>query len=381
MDELLALCLRARRDPKALTAVEARAAAGQIDWDALVERVEAERIGPLLHGTFSPAGFVPAAAKESWQRAHRAATLFYVIWSAALARIGAALARENIPFIVLKGAALAATVYDKPALRPLADIDALIPRDRVAAMLEILQANGYLPPRAAESGGYTLRFENELAISPRNPIGVAFDIHWSLFDSPYYQRALAHDWFWESSVPLPGYGAARMLGPEAQLLHLSTHLMVHHHGKGALWLYDVVELLRRHRGVLDWDRAIEQARRGELVLSLQQTLERAIDELGAEIEPTRRAQLSRLSVSPEERRVFEHPTIGIGTAEHFWNDVITLSNWRARAAYIALRVVPTPAFMRQRYQIGHLVWLPLYYPYRWLFGAWKLLGVAISRLA
>jgi hypothetical protein len=381
MDDLLRLCLRARRDPSAFAAVEALAGAGEIDWDSLLNRAETERVGPLLHSTFAQARFLPSSVAETWQRAHRATALFYVVWSGALTRISAALARENIPFIVLKGAALAEAIYAKPSLRPLADIDVLVPRERAAAALEVLQANGYDPPRAAESQGYTLDFENEIALVPRNTVGVAIDVHWSLFDSPYYQRALSHDWFWESSVPLPGYGAARMLGPEAQLLHLSTHLMVHHHGKGVLWLHDIVELLHRHRASLDWDRTFAEALRCELVLSLQQTLGRAIGELGAEVEPTRRAQLSQLQASAEEHRVFKYPTIGIGTAAHFWNDVITLPDWRTRAVYIARRVAPAPAFMRQRYQIRRLAYLPLYYLYRWLLGGSQLLGVLVSRLA
>jgi hypothetical protein len=381
MDEVLALCLRARRDPAALAAVEARAAAHQIDWDRLAGCAATERLGPLLDDILGDADFVPPAVREDWQQAYRASALFYVVWSNALARVSTALAAEQIPFIVLKGAALAQTIYEKAALRPLADIDILVPRDRVSATVAALQANGYQPPRAAESEDYTLHFENELPVSPRHPIGAAIDIHWSLFDSPYYQRALSHDWFWQSSVLLPGYGAARMLGPEAQLLHLSTHLMVHHHGKGVLWLYDIVELLHRHGEALDWDLALVQAQRSELVQSLQQTAERAIEELEAAVPPARRAQLRELSPSPQERYVFSHPTIGTTTPEHFWNDVVTLPSWRARAGYVAARVAPAPAFMRQRYRLRTSAWLPLYYPYRWLSGAWQFAGVFVSRLA
>jgi hypothetical protein len=378
MEDTVAVFLRALHDPAAFDALAARAVAGEIDWNALVERIKAERLGPLLHGAFAQAPFVPASVTESWQRAYRSAALSYVVWSGTLKRVADALARGGIPLIVLKGAALAETIYDKPTLRPLADIDVLIRREQVPAALEVLQAAGYAPPGAAESEGYTLRFENELAVSSRNQFGVAIDIHWSLFDSHYYQRTLSHDWFWNSSVPLSGY-AARMLGPEAQLLHLSTHFMVHHHGKGILWLYDIVRLLRHHDGSLDWDRVFAEGERCELVLSLQRTLERGTDELGLKIETAQRAILSHLQPSAQERHVFDHPTLGTGSARHFWNDVLTLPDWRARASYVAHRLIPSPAFMRRRYQIRSDAWLPLYYPYRWLQGAWKLAGMLAAR--
>ncbi len=381
MSEPVELFLRARHEPDAFAAVEARAAAGEIDWDAVLERTEAERLGPLLHNTFSEARFIPAGVAAAWQRAHRTTAAFYLVWSSSLMRICTALTQANIPLIILKGAALAETVYDKPSLRPLADVDVLVRPDQVRATVDVLQANGYLPPRAAESRDYSLEFENELALSPRTTIGVAIDIHWSLLDSPYYQRALSHDWFWESSVPLARYSGARTLAPEAQLLHLSAHLMVHHHGNGVLWLYDVVELLRRFRGRFDWDRALEEAGRCELVESLRRTLDRGVRELGANVDAARLVQLSRLQASAAERGVFERPTIGIETAEHFWNDVLTLPDWRSRLAYIFHRVAPSPAFMQQRYRLRSLAWLPLYYPYRWALGAWRLGGILISRLA
>jgi hypothetical protein len=377
----VSLFLRARHEPDAFAAVEARAAAGAIDWDSLSDRVEAERLGPLLHGTFAHAAFIPAPVAERWRRAQRMTAAFYVVWSASLVRVCNALAQAKIPVIVLKGAALAETVYDKPSLRPLADVDILVRHEHVRATVEILQANGYLPPRVAESEEYTLDFENELPILPRNPVGITIDIHWSLLDSPYYQRALSHDWFWQSSRPFTRYGEARTLGPEAQLLHLSAHLMVHHHGKGTLWLYDIVELLRRYRTELDWERTLEEARRCELVESLRRTVERAVGELGAGIDPGRHAQIVQMHVSNAEQNVFAHPTIGKARAEHFWNDVITLPTWRTRLSYIRHRIAPSAAFMRQRYQLQGSAWLPFYYPYRWLFGAWRLGCVLIFRLA
>ena len=42
---------------------------------------------------------------------------------------------------------------------------------------------------------------------------------------------------------------------------------------------------------------------------------------------------------------------------------------RAYLAWISL--LPSPAYMRHRYNIRHSLLLPLYYPYRWLVNLFK----------
>ena len=67
---------------------------------------------------------------------------------------------------------------------------------------------------------------------------MAIDVHWSLFDSPYYQDRNAMDWFWDTAEPVL---YRRSSSTEALLIHLCGHLALHHGTRGLLWGHDIVE--------------------------------------------------------------------------------------------------------------------------------------------
>jgi hypothetical protein len=110
-----------------------------------------------------------------------------------------ALVERDIPIIVLKGAALAYTVYDTPALRPIGDIDILVRPDDAAAAREILDRIGWRPSRHAA--------ERDLLLC--HGVGLhrghgAVDLHWYLLPEccwPSADRAL---WTRTADARLPG---------------------------------------------------------------------------------------------------------------------------------------------------------------------------------
>ncbi|MER3458636.1 MAG: hypothetical protein C4309_08450, partial [Chloroflexota bacterium] len=57
-----------------------------------------------------------------------------------------ALEAASIPAIVLKGPALALTIYPDPALRVIGDLDLLVRREQVEQAMAALHSLGYGPP-------------------------------------------------------------------------------------------------------------------------------------------------------------------------------------------------------------------------------------------
>jgi len=122
------------------------------DWNQVVALAQDERLAELLLASRAAETF-PPAAREQLKQARRH-TLLRNDWllrqlADGLARFDAA----NIPTIVLKGAAMIALVYSDFALRPMLDLDVLVPRadfERAGALLGV-PIGGFLYERATIS--------------------------------------------------------------------------------------------------------------------------------------------------------------------------------------------------------------------------------------
>jgi hypothetical protein len=59
---------------------------------------------------------------------------------------------------------------------------------------------------------------------------------------------------------------------------------------------------------------------------------------------------------------------GGGVALEVWANLSGMSGLAGRVRYLAKKLFPSQAYMRQRYGNNHAALLPLYYPYRWWLG-------------
>ncbi len=366
----LQLCMRARWDTRALEAAESLAKDDAIDWDALCQMARAEALSPLLYRTVRGRHLVPPAVEQNlrdeyYQTASRNTLLLHE-----LERVLDHLTGKGIPVILLKGAALAIAIYGDIALRPMLDLDLLVHEEHVPATLQVLATLGYTCAHVETHAGAAMAYENEVLLTKPGIIDTPVEIHWSLFDSPYYQHALPMDWFWQTTRSVQvNTTPALMLSPETQILHLCGHLVLHHSSTGILWLHDIAEVIQHYREELDWAGLLARAQECNLILPLQQVLPRLTMDWGAPIPGEVLNRLHALQASPGEVRVFTRLTSERrSVAWRFWFDLMSLPGWRQRLHFAWSNLFPSPAYMQHRYRISHPVLLPLYYPYRWLLG-------------
>ncbi len=365
----LSACLRAQWDPGALDEL----AELPLPED-LVKTARDSNLAPLLYSVLRGRGLLPPAVEEELRREYyRSAAHAMVLWQE-LETALRALAAEQIQVIVLKGAALAEAVYGNPALRPMGDLDLLVRERDVPTALRALEALGYAPISLEAHAGMALESENEVGLRGARAV---VEIHWSLLDSPYYQSHLPGEWFWETAWPLHiGAQSALTLGPEAQLLYLGAHLLLHHSGGPfqLLWLHDIAAVLHRYGEQVDWDVLLQEARSCDLVLPLQHVLPRVVQEWRLALPEGVLQRLAALRPSRAEADIF-----GLITApwrpvlQRFWTDLHSIPRWPQRLRYALQSIFPSPSYMRRRYCIRYGVLLPLYYPYRWYVGVREVL--------
>lgn len=369
--DFLHAALLSRFEPAALTGAAALATQPAFDWDAVCAAADDEALAPLLHALLGDQPWLPAPVADAWRTAYLQNAARNSVLFGELARLINLLTTAGIEFIVLKGAALA-TVYGDVARRPMVDIDLLLQHATAAEALRLLETAGFRRTKTEIAAGVTLAYENEVALVRPGPVPIILEVHWSLFDSPYYQRTLPMAWFWETRQPATIKGiAAAVLGPEAQLLHLCAHLLLHHHGQGLLWKMDLALLLQAAQERIDWDVVVARAVEFDLVLSTRRLLAELAAEWRSPVPPAVIARLAATEPSAAELQVVAWLTAETRPVlQRFWADLASLPTWSARLRFAWLNLLPAPAYMRQRYGVRSSLLLPVVYPYRWMLGLW-----------
>jgi hypothetical protein len=259
------------------------------------------------------------------------------------------------------------------------DADLLIQEEDLPKVLSILTTLGYDREKVARFAALQDVHANEITVRKPDVRESTLELHWSLFWFPYYQQMIPVTWFWETARPMKIREASAMgLGLEAQIIHACGHLLHHQAVEGhhkLLWLYDIAELVTRHEGDIDWNTLLSYGQRFSLVLALKSMLLRIHDLWHSPIPPVVLAEINEWQPSVRERRAYtwlqslEPSFDGYATAS-----LMGLPDLRSRIRFVFQTLIfPSPNFVRNRYQIEHPMLVPLYYPYRWLDGAFKAL--------
>lgn len=175
-----------------------------------------------------------------------------------------ALAARGVPLIALKGAILAERYYDRAADRPMRDVDLLVRPADALLVAAVARERGLDRYQDRHSLEFDLEFGSAFVLTrhPGDDRKPSLDVHWDLFDGWRPRRAAARwlDQAWARAEPARVAGHAVLaFRREDMLLHLASHLALHHAFTGLLWYCDIALVLTRDRDLLDWDRVVADA--------------------------------------------------------------------------------------------------------------------------
>jgi hypothetical protein len=216
----------------------------------------------------------------------------------------------DVPTLILKGAALALLYYKDLGLRPMADLDVLVPVNKAADVIGRLRDAGWrsveaLPRRITEDYLLAVKACNMI----RNESDPKLDLHWHVFQECLEPESDLD--LWERSVPVRcGEVASRALSPADQFLHTCAHAMEWNAIAPMRWVSDAMAVLSAVPD-FDWDRVLHQAGRRRLVLTLQSMLPYLRRLVDAPIPDPVMEQLQNLPVTPIELDWMKIRTRGI----------------------------------------------------------------------
>ena len=327
------------------------------NWAQVSAIARQERLAALLLDRAAPA-VLPEAMCAQLQESREQTRIHNALLLMQLEKWLVRFEADHIPMIVLKGAALIASVYERATLRPMSDVDVLVRREDFGRAGRLLQAAGFTLYREVTGDAEPTIRTQTLWLPPKIPSG-GIELHWHLVDSGYYANHVPIEWFWEHTMEARlDAQRLRVFAPEAQLLHLAAHLELHHAGVGWLWLYDIAAWIHKFGGALDWDLLVDTAERFEWGQSLRVALERAQATFGVAVPEQVNARLATLRATRQERlaRVLAEPSAHQAA---FLFDGLQQRDWGARVRYLRRALFPAAEFMRVHGPIrnrGELAW-------------------------
>jgi hypothetical protein len=287
--------------------------------------------------------------------------------SSVLEAVGA----SGVEPILVKGAALAYTIYGAPHCRPRADTDILIRRQDVDAVRNAMARLGYATSVMCDGEALFCQFE----MCRHDEFGVEHvcDFHWKISTQPMFADVLTYDELRRRAIDIPALGPrAVAAGPLDALLLACVHPVMHHrNAQRTLWTYDVHLLASRLSAA-------------ELLTFAMLASEKRVAHICAQALRTAHRLFNTSVPDPVMRRL--DAAGAEASAEYLvgnrrWHDELmsslrSLPSTRHRLRLLREVLFPSPAYMFDAYRLndnrlGPLL-LPALYLHRNLHGAWKI---------
>ena len=349
-----------RLDPAALSALT------NAEWSALVEMATRHGVAPLLYRRLKApplAGCVPDGVRERLRGVYLNTAACNVRLYEELRPLLLALHEFGIPVLVLKGAYLAENVYRNIALRPMCDIDLLVPASLAREAWRVVKALGY---RLIYPATETLIPSFGKDFVCQKPGGfVPVEVHWTIRITGLSDEkdCMNDEELWQNAraVRIAEIDTAT-LSVEDFLLHLCLHASYQHEFDcGLRVLCDIAVFIERFEPEINWSVLCARAshyrwRKGVyliLYLASFRTGAAVPAEVLTALEP---ADLSAEMIEQAERRLFD---VGAETAAMTANTINFFKPGRLgdRAAVLWRRLFPSREEMAYMYPIPPGSWV------------------------
>jgi hypothetical protein len=289
-NQILLWCARREFDGAAAGELVGRG----VDWEALLAAGRRHHLLPLLYERLRAVedGRIPPGVMARLRSAYYTNLLRNQRLGAELAEVVEALRGEGVEAIVLKGGALAPTVYPNPAQRPMADLDLLVRAEDVERAGAVLESLGFRLPDSLPAGmvPFQQRFGSGLEWQRcRADRTTRLDVHQHLAGIHMFRDAFPVETgtLWAAARPLPLDGSeAWQLSAEDTLIHLCLHLARPHTYDCPLLSYvDIDRVVAAPDGAPSWRLLVERSGQYQVKMVVYYGLRCAQSLLGTPVPP------------------------------------------------------------------------------------------------
>ena len=343
------------------------------EWNLFGSLAEDQGVAPLIYWKFTQFGCpenIPQVVCDRLANSYYRTAAQNLLIYRELRHIINSLHEAEIQVVVLKGAALAATVYPNIALRPMGDLDLLVHRKDLEKTTELILSLGYKIESSERVSGIGQFINHDISLRNQSDKNLVIELHWRLIAGDADWRSPAVDWFFgqtekvnAKNIPL----SFAILNTPTHLIYLSAHQMLQHGEEQArlCWLYDLHLLICQDGSKIDWRKLFADANRfhwGPVIGFALRKIHKLFgtplpddfDILVNDYQDQRTlVLLDRRSYPPESRLTRE------------FRRIQTL-NWQARILFVLAIIFPSPSHIKRHYHPKPSWLWPLFYFYRWL---------------
>ena len=362
-------------------------------WRGLITLARQHKVFPLLHEAIHassdsvPKPVLRRLSMRGLQAKARATRL-----ENAILEINTILDEAGIPALWLKGVALGYTVYPAFWLRPMIDIDVIVPYEQRRHARTALQTAGYTYKDTR--GGHVLA-DDVLENSSHHYVfpggenkGVTIELHFRFLNTIMLPAEMVA-WFWQHTeiITSPQNTRLRVMAPEAILVHMAAHNILQHQqfditSESAVHItlrnmYDVSQLMTQY--TFDWPEIITQSINLKWEFALAHTLIQADTYF-----PFPQASGAYDAIATLRQRTSLPPPAQLDRSRTIrrtvlmWRILRQLS-WKHKAVYLAQIFFPTREAMRLAHPDRPLWWAYLARSFKIVGGVSRALYRALTQ--
>jgi len=232
-----------------------------VDWVEVFQGVCRNGLLGLTHrylAQWESHDYPPPEFRRWVKRAYRISAMRMVLMYHNIGKVLARLAGSGVDYMVVKGPALAHTVYPDPVWRAFNDLDLVVRERDWSAMHCLLVGMGFRPEKdlpqpppklVPQAVLYELKYWHK-------EMGLLVEVHYDdILNAGLASRDV--EGFWRRAILVDVEGVpVKALSLEDQLIHLCAH--AHYHGYTRLnWFSDIAFIVRDHAAQLDWERLLQ----------------------------------------------------------------------------------------------------------------------------
>ena len=239
----------------------------ETQWSGLITRALWNGLGPMLYWRCKAAECLGNV--NHWQQLRNSAITcgaLHAMLERAQQQIDQVLKHTGISVIWLKGIVFAGTIYPEPYLRPMSDLDVLIPEQDSQAAIQALEKVGYY---VIDDSGHLIgendplkeKTSHHYTLTGGVGSSVHLELHYNMLGSgASFLPKTQLEWF-RKQVKTYSFDRKEIIGltPEAALLYAVGHALIQHGMVEfyLLWFLDMHLLVRQYE--LDWGIVVDQA--------------------------------------------------------------------------------------------------------------------------